>query len=93
MDLASAEYGKINYGIIVYGKTASLLKYLAGYLGQEKFDAAMQAYYQRWQFRHPYPEDMQAVFEEVSGSETGLVFQRYAQRPNTATTPLCQIFW
>ncbi len=35
--VTSADYGKLNYGIIVYGKTASLLKYLAGYLGQEQF--------------------------------------------------------
>ncbi|GAB3306112.1 hypothetical protein GCM10027348_36350 [Hymenobacter tenuis] len=71
----SAEFGRLNYGFIVYGKTSSLLKYLAGFLGQEKFDAAMQAYYQRWQFRHPYPEDMQAVFEEVSGQKLAWFFR------------------
>jgi hypothetical protein len=71
----SAEYGRLNYGFIVYGKTASLLQYLAGYLGQEKFDAAMHAYYQRWQFRHPYPEDMEAVFEEVSGQKLDWFFK------------------
>ncbi|MBX0290877.1 M1 family metallopeptidase [Hymenobacter sp. HSC-4F20] len=74
--VSSGEYSKLNYGLVVYGKTASLLKYLAGYLGQEKFDAAMQAYYQRWQFRHPYPEDMQAVFEEVSGQDLDWFFQK-----------------
>jgi len=71
----SAEYGKLNYGLIVYGKTAAALKYLAGYLGQEKFDAAMQTYYQRWQFRHPYPADMEAVFEEVSGQNLDWFFR------------------
>ncbi|AII52849.1 M1 family metallopeptidase [Hymenobacter sp. APR13] len=73
-NFASADYGKLNYGIIVYGKTASLLQYLAAYLGQAKFDEAMQAYYARWQFRHPYPEDMQAVFEEVAGQKLGWFF-------------------
>ncbi|UPL48208.1 M1 family metallopeptidase [Hymenobacter sublimis] len=73
--ISSAEYGKLNYGLIVYGKTAALLRYLAGYLGQEKFDAAMHAYYQRWQFRHPYPEDMQAVFEETSGQKLDWFFR------------------
>lgn len=71
----SAEYGKLNYGLIVYGKTAAALKYLAGYLGQEKFDAAMQTYYQPWQFRHPYPADMEAVFEEVSGQNLDWFFR------------------
>ena len=73
-NLTSADYGKLSYGIIVYGKTASLLEYLAAYLGQDKFDAAMQAYYVRWQFRHPYPEDMQAVFEETAGRKLGWFF-------------------
>ncbi|WP_426492959.1 M1 family metallopeptidase [Hymenobacter sp. 102] len=71
----SAEFGKLNYGLMVYGKTPSLLKYLAGYLGQEKFDEAMRAYYQRWQFRHPYPADMQAVFEETTGQQLDWFFR------------------
>ncbi|RPD50215.1 hypothetical protein DNI29_05310 [Hymenobacter sediminis] len=73
--IPSPDYGKINYGLISYSKTASLLKYLAGYLGQEKFDEAMHVYYQRWQFRHPYPADMQAVFEEVSGHKLDWFFR------------------
>ncbi|UOQ65376.1 M1 family metallopeptidase [Hymenobacter volaticus] len=68
-NITSADYGKLNYAIIMYGKTASLLKYLAAYLGQEKFDAAMHAYYEQWQFRHPYPKDMQAVFEQTTGQK------------------------
>ena len=70
----SAAYTTVNYGLAVYGKTASLFRYLAGYLGQEKFDAAMHLYYTRWQFRHPYPEDMQAVFEESTGQKLGWFF-------------------
>jgi hypothetical protein len=72
---SSAAYTEINYGATVYFKTASLLKYLAGYLGQEKFDQAMRLYYTRWQFRHPYPEDMQAVFEESTGQQLGWFFK------------------
>ena len=72
----SADYTTINYGAAVYSKTASLFRYLAGYLGQEKFDAAMRAYYARWQFRHPYPEDVQAVFEESTGQKLGWFFQQ-----------------
>jgi hypothetical protein len=74
-NLTSVDYGELSYGIIVYSKTASLLKYLAAYLGQDKFDAAMRAYYERWQFRHPYPEDLQAVFEETTGQKLGWFFK------------------
>ncbi len=72
----SVAYTTTNYGVTVYGKTASLFRYLAGYLGQEKFDDAMRLYYTRWQFRHPYPEDMQAVFEETTGQRLGWFFQQ-----------------
>ncbi|WP_345115082.1 M1 family metallopeptidase [Hymenobacter algoricola] len=73
--MTSADYGKLSYGFIVYGKTASLLKYLAGYLGQDTFDKAMHAYYDKWQFKHPYPEDMQAVFEESTGQKLDWFFK------------------
>lgn len=71
----SGDYTMLNYGVTVYQKTGSLLQYLAGYLGQEKFDAAMHLYFERWQFKHPYPEDMQAVFEESTGQKLGWFFQ------------------
>ena len=73
--LTSADYTPLNYGATVYISTAQRLKYLAGYLGQDKFDAAMRQYYARWQFRHPYPEDMQAVFEESTGQPLGWFFR------------------
>ncbi|MFD2786588.1 M1 family metallopeptidase [Hymenobacter rubripertinctus] len=79
---ASADYSSLNYELIVYGKAPMLLKYLAGYLGQEQFDAAMHAYYAQWQFRHPYPDDMQAVFERVSGQKLGWFFQQMLTTQN-----------
>ena len=71
----SAAYTQANYVATVYGKTGSLLAYLAAYLGQDKFDQAMRLYYTRWQFRHPYPEDMQAVFEESTSQKLGWFFK------------------
>ncbi len=73
-NLTSADYGQLNYGLMVYNKTAALLNYLAAYLEQDEFDAAMHAYYTRWQFRHPYPEDLQAVFEETTKQKLGWFF-------------------
>ena len=73
----SDDYTQVNYAATVYEKTAISLKYLAGYLGQEKFDQAMRLYYTRWQFRHPYPEDMQAVFEDSTGQKLGWFFRDF----------------
>src|SRR5690606_25767741 len=57
LNLTADEYSNLNYGAIVYEKTPLVLNYLAAWLGQEKFDHMMQAFYEQWKFRHPYPEN------------------------------------
>ncbi|MCC3157209.1 M1 family metallopeptidase [Hymenobacter sp. 15J16-1T3B] len=74
--LPAAQYVNYNYGAVVYGKTAGLLRYLAAYLGQEKFDQGMHLYFDRWKFRHPGPADFQAAFEEASGQKLDWFFQQ-----------------
>lgn len=56
-NLHSEMYTDNNYGAIIYAKNPISFKYLASYLGQEKFDAMMQNYYIKWQFKHPLPQD------------------------------------
>jgi len=63
-----------NYGTDVYMKTSLALDQLFAYLGEERFDACMHAYFDRWHHKHPYPEDMKAVFEEVSGKDLDWCF-------------------
>lgn len=87
VELPAEDFRNVNYGTIVYAKVAHLFEYLAAYLGQERFDAGMRTYYDRWQFRHPYPEDVQAVFEEVSGEKLDWFFRdlfRSVNRVNVA---------
>ena len=74
-NLSSNEYSDLNYGAIVYAKTAQSFTYLFNYLGKERFDKAMSEFYKRWQFKHPYPEDLQAVMEEVSGENLDWFFK------------------
>ncbi len=75
VQLPSPAFSGSNYGSVVYMKTAILFKYLAAYLGQATFDEAMRTYYQKWQFRHPYPQDLQAIIEQVSGQQLDWFFQ------------------
>ncbi len=63
-DTHASEFAPMAYGLQVYMKTAMCLHWLEQSVGVEKFDAAMQDYYRRWQFRHPYPEDFQAVLND-----------------------------
>jgi len=63
-DTHSNEFTPIAYGLQVYMKTAICLHWLEQSIGIEKFDDAMQEYYRRWQFKHPYPEDFRDVLAE-----------------------------
>lgn len=79
IELPADEYTQLNYGGIVYSKTAVVFNYLLNYLGVELFDQCMQTYYDRWKFKHPGPEDLQAVFEEVTGKDLHWFFHDLIQ--------------
>lgn len=70
----SAHYTQINYGGIVYGRTALVFDQLMGYLGEELFDRCMNAYFEEWKFRHPQPKDVRQVFERESGKDLSWLF-------------------
>lgn len=53
----SAHYTSTNYGAIVYAKNAKAFYYLQNYLGHDVFDGMMQAYFEKWKFRHPLSDD------------------------------------
>ncbi|WP_125077743.1 M1 family metallopeptidase [Rufibacter latericius] len=69
------QFRTLNYGTGVYLKTAQLFQYLEKYLGTARFDSAMQAYYHQWKFRHPAPEDLQAVLEKSTGKQLSWFFK------------------
>ncbi len=69
-DTHSNEFTPIAYGLQVYMKTAMCMHWLEQAVGTDKFDAAMQEYYRKWQFRHPYPEDLSRVFYDI-GNDAG----------------------
>lgn len=74
IELPSEKFSELNYGAIVYGKSALVFTYLEAYLGQEKMDEIMKAYYEKWKFKHPQPEDLRAIFEEKSGKDLSWFF-------------------
>lgn len=78
----SNEFSSMNYGAIMYQKAGLVFFYLKDYLGQELFDQCMQAYYKKWEFKHPQPEDLRAVFEQTSGKELSWFFDDLIQTTN-----------
>jgi hypothetical protein len=74
IETESQNFNETNYNTIAYYKTGQWMAMLDEHLGRAIFDSCMHTYYQRWQFKHPYPEDLQKVFEEVSGKDLGTDF-------------------
>jgi hypothetical protein len=69
INLPATGYSDLNYGIILYNKAATAFNYLRASLGDSLFDAAMREYYQNWKFRHPHPNDLRTVFENVTDKD------------------------
>jgi hypothetical protein len=65
--LHSDQFSSMNYGAIVYKKTANIYNYLAAFMGQEAFDEMMHSYYETWKFKHPQPEDFRLHVENFNG--------------------------
>jgi hypothetical protein len=66
----SDAFSDLAYGIQVYTKTGTTMRWLEEYLGTETFDRCMKDYFAQWRFRHPYPEDLQAAFQRGTPKNT-----------------------
>lgn len=54
------------YSEMAYMKPGAVYWMLRDVLGPELFERAMQEYYRRWRFRHPYPDDFFNTIEDVA---------------------------
>ena len=77
INLAAPDFTPMNYGIILYNKSAMGFDYLRGYLGDSLFEASMQDYFHRWKSRHPQPQDLQRVFESHTGKDLNWFFNDF----------------
>ncbi|MEO9209542.1 MAG: M1 family metallopeptidase, partial [Ginsengibacter sp.] len=74
IETPSASFSEINYSLIAYHKTALWMSELENYLGKSSLDRAMQEYFERWKFKHPYPSDFKKVIEDASGKNMDSIF-------------------
>lgn len=65
-NLHSADYTPLNYGLMVYAKSAMAFRYVENFLGRTVFDELMKTYFDQWKFKHPNPKDLRTVFETNS---------------------------
>jgi hypothetical protein len=68
------KFSQANYYLVANIKSAEWMRKLEHDLGQPLFDSCMQGYYQRWQFKHPYPEDFKKTIEDISNKNLDSTF-------------------
>jgi hypothetical protein len=73
--LHSNDFTGINYGLVMYKKTAKSMRVLEQYVGTPTFDRIMKQYFDLWKFKHPYPEDFRKLWEnETKGKDISWFF-------------------
>ncbi|MCF8428498.1 MAG: M1 family metallopeptidase [Bacteroidia bacterium] len=74
-NLPSTTYTDFNYGAIIYAKNPLSFYMLQNYLGNEIFDSMMHAYYEKWKFKHPLPNDFKNHAETFTGKDLSWFFE------------------
>jgi hypothetical protein len=69
-------------GSITYSKTALWLNTMERWLGWPALQKVMSTHFERWQFRHPTPNDFFAVTNEVLGRNLGWFFDQVYRGSN-----------
>lgn len=72
--LSSTAFTPLNYGLSVYYKAAAWMSLLESASGRPIFDSIMRAYYNTWQFRHPYPKDFKYVVDSFGVKNSDSIF-------------------
>jgi hypothetical protein len=75
ISIASQDFTRLNYGSIVYSKTAVAFDYLMDYMGEDNFDKAMQFYFEQFKFRHPSTSDLAKTLSYFNGKSLDWFFK------------------
>jgi hypothetical protein len=66
---ADAFYTYSDYATATYPHTSSVFLMLRYTMGEKAFDDFMHLYYERWHFKHPYPDDLLNAAEDIERVE------------------------
>ncbi len=65
-----------SYGVNSYSKPGLILKTFQNYIGKEKMQEIMRAYFERWKFKHPKSQDFVNVVNDVTGTDFNWFFNQ-----------------
>ncbi|MFN0201615.1 MAG: M1 family aminopeptidase, partial [Bacteroidia bacterium] len=79
-ELAPANLGKMfsnaNFKPLIYSKTATTLRTIEQVVGTKKMDEIIQAYFEKWKFKHPKGSDFLAILKEKMAEEKDSLFAK-----------------
>jgi hypothetical protein len=75
LNLSSEQYSLMNYGTMIYYKSALAFTYLMNYLGEPRFDSIMQQFLRDWQFKHPDPAALHRAFQDHCAEDLSWFFE------------------
>lgn len=87
----AVDFTESNYSSIVYKKTGNAFGQLKGFLGDTIFDHCMKDYFLKWQYQHPYPEDLEEIFKNNCNKDLSWFFKDMLQtnkKPDYAITEI-----
>lgn len=87
----SANFTEINYGTDVYMKVGQFFSYAEKYIGTEKMDECMRTYFEQWKFKHPYPEDLEKIFNDHAGHNMDWLFKDLLNTDKKYDYSLCKL--
>lgn len=82
IETTSEDFSETNYDVIAYYKTGLWMKKLETFVGKDLFDSCLHEYFNRWKFKHPYPEDFKKVVEDVTGKNIDTIFSLLSKKGN-----------
>lgn len=74
IETISEKFNEMNYNLIAYHKTALWLEMLENYMGRQKLDSAFHTFFNVWKFKHPYPQDVKKIFQDIAQKNIDTIF-------------------
>ena len=75
IETTSEKFTASNYGLIAYFKTSAWMRKLENELGTQAFKVLMQDYFNKWKFKHPYPEDFETLVKTATNKDVQNLFE------------------
>ena len=79
IETSSENFSYINSSEIMYDKTADWMKQLEQTVGLTTMQQIMHTYYKDYAFKHPQPDDLKKVTEQVTGKDFSASFNKLHQ--------------